>query len=146
MMLEIVAKCGNETFKKWSYFRLEFYKKYGGFCTGKILTVENLVESVEFHPKSGRKCLIFEHFQRSFQHVEKNGPFYKVYMDSNVENFCRKKYTDKMTRAQPAAGRDKIQWKKRGILWQRRGGYVILYYDNLSNFVTGETKGPVPFR
>ena len=78
--------------------------------------------------------------------MEKKGPFYKVYMDSNVENFCRKKYTDKMTRGQPAAGRDKIQWKKRGILWQRRGGYVILYYDNLSNFVNGETKGPVPFR
>ena len=78
--------------------------------------------------------------------MEKKGPFYKVYMDSNVENFCRKKYTDKMTRAQPAAGRDKIQVEKRRILWQRRGGYVILYYDNLSNFVTGETKGPVPFR
>ena len=53
-----------------------------------FLTVENPVESVEFHPESGRRCLIFEHFPRSFQHVEKKGPFYKVYMDSNVENFC----------------------------------------------------------
>ena len=78
--------------------------------------------------------------------MEKKSPFYKVYMDSNVENFCRKKSTDKMTRGLPSAGRDKIQEEKRGILWQRRGGYVILYYDNLSNFVNGETKGPVPFR
>ena len=45
--------------------------------------------------------------------MEKKGPFYKVYMDSNVENFCRKKYTDKMTRAQAAAGRDKIQEGKK---------------------------------
>ena len=45
--------------------------------------------------------------------MEKKGPFYKVYMDSNVENFCRKKYTDKMTRAQPAVGRDKIQAGKK---------------------------------
>ena len=114
MMLEIVAKCGNETFKKWSYFRLEFYKKYGGFCTGKILTVENTVESVEFHPESGRRCLIFEHFPRSFQHVEKKSLFYKVYMDSNVENFCRKKSTNKMTNGLPSAGRDKIQAEKKG--------------------------------
>ena len=114
MMLEIVAKCGNETFKKWSYFRLEFYKKYGEFCTGEILTVENPVESVEFHPESGRRCLIFEHFPRSFQHVEKKSLFYKVYMDSNVENFCRKKSTDKMTRGLPSAGRDKIQAEKKG--------------------------------
>ena len=53
-----------------------------------FLTVENPVESVEFHPESRRRCLIFEHFPRSFQHVEKKGLFYKVYMDSNVENFC----------------------------------------------------------
>lgn len=46
--------------------------------------------------------------------MEKKGPFYKVYMDSNVENFCRKKYTNKMTRAQPAADRDKIQVEKKG--------------------------------
>ena len=45
--------------------------------------------------------------------MEKKGPFYKVYMDSNVENNSRKKYTDKMTRAQPAAGRDKIQAGKK---------------------------------
>ena len=47
--------------------------------------------------------------------MEKNGPFYKVYMDSNVENFCRKKYTDKMTRGLLSAGRDKIQAEKKGI-------------------------------
>ena len=46
--------------------------------------------------------------------MEKKGTSYKVYMDSNVENFCRKKYTDKMTRTQPAAGRDKIQVEKKG--------------------------------
>ena len=45
--------------------------------------------------------------------MEKKGPFYKVYMDSNVENFCRKKYTDKMTRALLSAGRNKIQAGKK---------------------------------
>ena len=91
MMLEIVAKCRNAAFKKLSHFRIEFYKKYGGFGTEKILTVENSVESVEFHPESGRGCLIFEHFPPGFQHVEKMGGFYKTYMGSNVENFCRRK-------------------------------------------------------
>ena len=50
MMLEIVAKCENGLFKKLSYFRLEIYKKYGARYTAKIKTVENSVESVEFHP------------------------------------------------------------------------------------------------
>lgn len=45
--------------------------------------------------------------------MEKNGLFYKVYMGSNVENFCRKKYTDKMTRELHSAGRDKIQAGKK---------------------------------
>ena len=91
MMLEIVAKCENEVFKKLSYFRLEIYKKYGALCTAKIKTVENSVESVEFHPESGRERWIFEHFPRAFQHVEKIKGIYKAYMDSNVENFCRRK-------------------------------------------------------
>ncbi len=91
MMLEIVAKCENELFKKLSYFRLEIYKKYGALHTAKIKTVENSVESVEFHPKSRREHWIFEHFPRTFQHVEKIEGIYKVYMDSNVENFCRRK-------------------------------------------------------
>ena len=46
--------------------------------------------------------------------MEKKDLFYKVYMDSIVENFCRKKYTDKMTRELPSAGRDKIQARKKG--------------------------------
>ena len=46
--------------------------------------------------------------------MEKKGLFYKVYMDSNVENFCRKNSIDKMTRGLPAAGRDKIQVGKKG--------------------------------
>ena len=45
--------------------------------------------------------------------MEKKGPFYKVYMDSNVENFCRKKYTNKMTRALLSADRNKIQAGKK---------------------------------
>ena len=45
--------------------------------------------------------------------MEKKGLFYKVYMDSNVENFCRKKYTNKMTRALPSADRNKIQAGKK---------------------------------
>ena len=46
--------------------------------------------------------------------MKKKGLFYKVYMDSNVENFCRKKYADKMTRGLLSAGRDKIQVEKKG--------------------------------
>ena len=46
--------------------------------------------------------------------MEKKGLFYKVYMDSNVENFCRKKYTDKMTRGLLSADRNKIQAGKKG--------------------------------
>ena len=91
MMLEIVAKCKNEAFKKLSHFRLEFYKKYGEISTEKIHPVENSVESVEFHPESGHENLIFAHFPPGFQHVEKIGGFYKTYMGSNVENFCRRK-------------------------------------------------------
>ena len=46
--------------------------------------------------------------------MEKKSLFYKSYMDSNVENFCRKKYTHKMTRGLLSAGRDKIQVEKKG--------------------------------
>ena len=88
MMLEIVAKCENGPFKKLSYFRLEIYKKYGARYTAKIKTVENSVESVEFHPESGRTNLIFEHFPPGFQHVEKIEPNYRLYSLLNVENFC----------------------------------------------------------
>ena len=72
------------------------------------------MESVEFHPKSRRGHWIFEHFPRTFQHVEKIEGIYKVYMDSNVENFCRKKYTDKMTKGLLSADRNKIQAGKKG--------------------------------
>ena len=51
--------------------------------------MENLVESVEFHPESGRTNLIFEHFPPGFQHVEKMiGPLRIVY-HIFVENFSR---------------------------------------------------------
>lgn len=80
MMLEIVAKCENGLFKKLSYFRLEIYKKYGARYTAKIKTVENSVESVEFHPKSRHGHWVFEHFPRTFQHVEKiEGDLQSVY-------------------------------------------------------------------
>lgn len=46
--------------------------------------------------------------------MEKKSLFYKSYMDSNVENFCRKKYANKMTSGLPAADRDKIQVEKKG--------------------------------
>lgn len=46
--------------------------------------------------------------------MEKKSLFYKSYMNSNVENFCRKKYTNKMTRGLPAADQDKIQVEKKG--------------------------------
>ena len=91
LILEKIAKGAWFRIKKLSYFRLEIYKKYGALHTAKIKTVENSVESVEFHPKSRRGHWIFEHFPRTFQHVEKIEGIYKVYMDSNVENFCRRK-------------------------------------------------------
>ena len=72
------------------------------------------VEFSGFPLFNGKRAGSFPRFQRSFQHVEKKGPFYKVYMDSNVENFCRKKSTDKMTRELLSAGRDKIQAGKKG--------------------------------
>ena len=52
------------------------------------MIVENLVETVEFHPESGRTNLIFEHFPLGFQHVEKIEPNYRLYSLLNVENFC----------------------------------------------------------
>lgn len=69
MMLEIVAKCENGLFKKLSYFRLEIYKKYGALYTAKIKTVENSVESVEFHPKS--RCSATRFLRNSDRIIEK---------------------------------------------------------------------------
>ena len=108
-MLEIVAKCENELFKKLSYFRLEIYKKYGALHTAKIKTVENSVESVEFHPKSRREHWIFEHFPRTFQHVEKiEGIWTRMW-----KTFAEEKITEKM----PTLCPDKIPvQKKPGIL------------------------------
>ena len=37
------------------------------------------METVEFHPESGRTNLIFEHFPPGFQHVEKIEPNYRLY-------------------------------------------------------------------
>ena len=76
MMLEIVAKCENGLFKKLSYFRLEIYKKYGALYTAKIKTVENPVESVEFHPENRLERLSFELSPQGFQLVEKTGRVY----------------------------------------------------------------------
>ena len=87
-MLEILAKTTGSPFKKLSQFRLEFYKKYGGKFACRTREVENSVETVEFHPESGRTNLIFEHFPPGFQHVEKFEPDYRLYSLLNVENFC----------------------------------------------------------
>ena len=59
--------------------------------------------------------------------MEKKSLFYKSYMNSNVENFCRKKYTNKMTSGLPAADRDKIQVEKKGESYGK-GGAVMLYF------------------
>ena len=90
-MLVKIAKGVCFRFKKLSDFRLEIYKKYGGKSTGRTAVVENPVESVEFHPKSGRGSLLFEHSPQGFQHVEKMSRFYNGYILPNVENFCRRK-------------------------------------------------------
>ena len=59
--------------------------------------------------------------------MEKKGPFYKVYMDSNVENFCRKKYTDKMTRGAALCRPGQNSGGKKGESYGK-GGEVMLYF------------------
>lgn len=58
--------------------------------------------------------------------MEKKSLFYKVYMDSNVENFCRKKYTDKMTRGCPLPAGTKFR-REKGESYGK-GGAVMLYF------------------
>lgn len=53
-----------------------------------------MVETVEFHPESGRTNLIFEHFPPGFQHVEKFEPNYRLYSLLNVENFAFGKHCE----------------------------------------------------
>ncbi len=82
-----IAKTAKNTFKKLSQFRLAFYKLYGEVSTCRSATVENPVERVEFHLKSGREIWTFTLSPQSFQHVENEHPLYNWYTDRNVENF-----------------------------------------------------------
>ena len=52
MILGNLAKADRMQFKKLSYFRLVFYKLYAGNQKRSNQKVENLVESVEFHPEN----------------------------------------------------------------------------------------------
>ena len=65
-----------------------FDEPEAGIDSCRTWEVENSVETVEFHPESGRTNLIFEHFLPGFQHVEKFEPNYRLYSLLNVENFC----------------------------------------------------------
>ena len=82
-----IAKTAKNTFKKLSQFRLAIYKLYGEVSTCRSVTVENPVERVEFHLKSGREICTFTLSPQSFQHVENEQPLYNWYTARNVENF-----------------------------------------------------------
>ena len=96
-MLEIVAKSARFPFKKLSQFRLEFYKMYGRETPCQKQNVENPVETVKFHLKSGRESLLFEHSPPGFQHVEKIDRIYRLYTPQIVENFCPWQSLQRMT-------------------------------------------------
>ena len=49
--------------------------------------VENMVERVEFHPQNRLDDLTFKLFSQGFQHVEKSGGVYRLYINKIVENF-----------------------------------------------------------
>lgn len=113
MMLEIVAKCENGLFKKLSYFRLEIYKKYGARYTAKIKTVENSVESVEFHPKVGAGTGFLNIFHGLFNMWKRSRGFTKCIWTRMWKTFAEEKITEKM----PTLCPDKIPvQKKPGIL------------------------------
>ena len=151
-MLEILAKTTGSPFKKLSQFRLEFYKKYGEKFACRTWEVENSVETVEFHPESGRTNLIFEHFPPGFQHVEKIGSFYGMYSPLLWKTFRTGKT------AGPGRGRRRSskgqfcktgpgRWqaakksgradKKAAICWQTRSAYAILYLGLSSDKIVG---------
>lgn len=81
-----LAKTAKIPFKKLSQFRLAFYKLYGEVSTGRSLTVENSVERVEFHLKSGREACTFSLSPQGFQRVENKDPLYNWYTAPYVEN------------------------------------------------------------
>ena len=111
-----------------------------------------MVETVEFHPESGRTNLIFEHFPPGFQHVEKIGSFYGMYSPLLWKTFRTGKT------AGPGRGRrrsSKGQFcktgpgrrqavkksgrvdKKAAICWQTRSAYAILYLGLSSDKIVG---------
>lgn len=120
-----LAKTAKNSFKKLSQFRLVFYKLYGELSTARSLTVENPVERVEFHLKSGRETWTFTLSPQGFQHVENKIPFYSWYIGQNVENSalhippCPGAYCCKSRRAGSGC-------KNCAFLWQCGPGYGIL--------------------
>ena len=84
--------------------------------------MENLVESVEFHPENRLERLSFELSPQGFQLVEKTGPFYSLYTGHFVENITARKWDGYFARELATllytrAGR--LGWK-REILWKKK--------------------------
>ena len=70
--------------------------------------MENLVESVEFHPENRLERLSFELSPQSFQLVEKSQAVYGMYRHILWKTFCFGK-TAEMRRAARAAGKTFLQ-------------------------------------
>ena len=98
--------------------------------------MENLVESVEFHPENRLERLSFELSPQSFQLVEKTGPFYNLYTGLFVENitarkwdgyFARELATLLYTRAGRLGGKREILWKKKPQFYGKESP-LMLYF------------------
>lgn len=84
--------------------------------------MENLVESVEFHPENRLERLSFELSPQSFQLVEKTGPFYNLYTGLFVENTTARKWDGYFARELATllyARAWRLGWK-REILWKKK--------------------------
>ena len=101
--------------------------------------MENLVESVEFHPENRLERLSFELSPQSFQLVEKTGPFYNLYTGLFVENitarkwdgyFARERATLLYTRARRLGGKREILWKKKPQFYGKESPLMLYFKMN----------------
>ena len=101
--------------------------------------MENLVESVEFHPENRLECLSFELSPQGFQLVEKTGPFYNLYTGLFVENTTARKWdgyfaqelaTLLYTRAGRLGGKREILWKKKPQFYGKESPLMLYFKMN----------------
>ena len=101
--------------------------------------MENLVESVEFHPENRLERLSFELSPQSFQLVEKTGLFYNLYTGLFVENitarkwdgyFARELATLLYTRAGRLGGKREILWKKKPQFYGKESPLMLYFKMN----------------